>query len=301
MDNPIKEKKIVFLGTGKIAASLSYSLKKFNCNIAAVSSLSPESARSFAKKFSIPFHSSEISFVIEKGDFFILALPDDQIEKTANLIADSFEVKNLAFIHLSGALDSSYLKSLKDKGAKTGSVHIMQTFPDKTPLPLDGLNAAIETEDSRFFKLLTDIFSLLGLKSFRIDPRKKIYYHMMATIASNFMVGQIYNALHNAELSGLGSPNVEKILTPIILQSINNSFNASPIHALSGPVERGDLITIKKHIEALKNFKELKIQYIADSIGLLPIARKKNPGKSELYDKLNLYLRTELSDAVQKF
>ncbi|NWG27227.1 MAG: DUF2520 domain-containing protein, partial [Ignavibacteriaceae bacterium] len=96
-----------------------------------------------------------------------------------------------------------------------------------------------------------------------------------------FLVGNLFNAF---SLISSKSNLPKNILRQTTQSALNNVFKLSPAKALSGPIDRGDIYTIKKHLEALddeikksKNnrIKLLKKNYIIQSLLLLDVVREK--------------------------
>jgi hypothetical protein len=85
------------------------------------------------------------------------------------------------------------------------------------------------------------------------------------------------------------------ILKKTTQSALDNVFKLSPAKALSGPIDRGDVHTIKKHLEALdseirksksnKRLRLLRLNYILQSLNLLEVVKAK-------YGKLNKNHRT---------
>ncbi|MCX6151853.1 MAG: DUF2520 domain-containing protein, partial [Ignavibacteriales bacterium] len=91
-----------------------------------------------------------------------------------------------------------------------------------------------------------------------------------------------------------------ELMKPIIETTVRNAGKNGVAKSLSGPIDRGDIETIKQHINALKKFKGNKLllpNYIYQSLMLLNVAEEKygklNPEqvkiKSLLIKQLNLF------------
>ena len=82
------------------------------------------------------------------------------------------------------------------------------------------------------------------------------------------------NAAHNA-------------LSPIIQGNIHHILNDGVVNALTGPIERNDVETIKKHLSVLQG--DAKQTYIAASRQVLQIAKEKNENRD--YSKIEEILK----------
>lgn len=298
-----KNINITIVGAGKIAHSLSVSLiSKFN--IECVISRNLKNAKALAKKLSIKIFSDDLKDIPLSSDLIILSVPDDQIEKTSNRISKlKLNFTGKTFIHLSGSVSIEVLLSLKEKGASTGSVHIMQTFPSKNNVSIKNCFAAVEYDNQKTGKMLFEIAESVGLKPFGIFSAQKSLYHLSGVFASNFLIGNFYTAGRiyspvnkNIKLNELLGPLTESTLKNILSDGIRES--------LSGPVERGDITTIRNHLEDLKskwfNFSDRSLaklilsSYLVQSLILLKVTNEKNGLLSSEKKRLEKLFRAEL-------
>jgi len=190
-------------------------------------------------------------------------------------------------IHFSGVENISALKALAKKGCATGSLHLIRPFPSKNIVDIKNSPASIETESMQSKTFLLQLCRKLKLKSHTINSEEKVFHHIAAVHSSNFLVGNLFNAF---SLISSKSKYPQSILKKTTQSALDNVFKLSPAKALSGPIDRGDVYTIKKHLEALdskirqaKNKGQLNLlkrNYIIQSMCLLEVAKVK-------YGKLN--------------
>ena len=64
-------------------------------------------------------------------------------------------------------------------------------------------------------------------------------------------------------MAGLSERQARDLMEPIVRQTIDNCFRSTPQEAFSGPLRRGDLATVRKHLEALKQQPNLRELYRA--------------------------------------
>lgn len=280
--------KIAIIGAGKLAHSLTPALIQSDYDVQIVISRKISSAKSLAKKFSIPQYSNLLKKIPAEVNVFFLTVPDGEIKKTADAL--SRVRKNFTeslCIHFSGVENIAALKSLQKKGSSTGSLHIIRPFPSKNIIDIANSPASIETESKQVKFFLIQLCRKLKLNPHTINSEEKVFHHIAAVNSSNFLVGNLFNAF---SLISSKSKYPQSILRKTTQSALDNVFKLSPAKALSGPIDRGDVYTIKKHIEALnnrikkaKNREQLKLlrkNYIIQSLGLLEVAKVK-------YGKLN--------------
>jgi predicted short-subunit dehydrogenase-like oxidoreductase (DUF2520 family) len=294
--------KIAIIGAGKIAYSLSSALKKSGYDIQVVISKRLSSAKSLANKFSIPQYSNSLKKIPDEVDVLLLTVPDGEIKK----VADSLSIlkkdfKNCICIHFSGVENISALKSLQRKGCSTGSLHIIRPFPSKNIVDIRNSPASIETESRQAKTFLLHMCRQLKLKPHFISSDEKVFHHIAAVHSSNFLVGNMFNAF---SLISTKSKYPKSILRKTSQSALDNVFKLSPAKALSGPIDRGDIHTIRKHLDALdselrksksnKRLKLLRTNYIIQSLNLLEVVKAKYGRLTENHLKIEEILKSKL-------
>tara|TARA_B110000003_G_C16643110_1_gene530940 strand:+ start:355 stop:1053 length:699 start_codon:yes stop_codon:yes gene_type:complete len=169
----------------------------------------------------------------------LLAISDDSID----LVASS--IKNKLIIHFSGAHSSAYAES----------AHPLFTFGSS-------LNSLDEYESISFItekgrKSFSYLFPELKNNSFKIDPSKKILYHAWASMVGNFssvLISEYAKVLKKITLP-------VEIADPYLRQVIKNSLYTT--NPLTGPISRGDKITIQKHLKTIdEDFKKVYESFV---------------------------------------
>jgi predicted short-subunit dehydrogenase-like oxidoreductase (DUF2520 family) len=291
----IKSKNIsvAAVGAGKLAWSLIPALTNAGYKPDCLITRKLSSAKKAADTFNIKSCSDKLKNIPADSGLVLLMLPDDQIEITAKQISSfSSNVKNKIFIHFSGVYSSSILGSLSSKGALTGSFHIMQTFPSRKISSIKGSYAAVESPAKEINKFLFKLASDLELNAFEVDPSRKAEYHLAGVFASNFLVSNLFAAEKLFRQSG-SKAEFLKFIDPILSHTMENIKNKGSVNSTSGPVDRGDLHTIKLHVKALKGQKQLLHSYIIQSLNILDI-KKEQGGILPAHKEIKKYLTEKL-------
>ena len=279
--------KIAIIGAGKIAYSLVDALKKSGYNVQVIISRKVSSAKTLAKKFSIPHYSNSLKKIPAEVNVFILTVPDGEIKNAADALSKiKKQFTDLVCIHFSGVENINALNSLKIKGCATGSLHIIRPFPSKNLVDIRNSPASVETENKQAKVFLLQMCRKLKLKPHIIASNEKVFQHLAAVHSSNFLVGNLFNAF---TLISSKNKYPKSILRKTTQSALDNVFKLSPSQALSGPIDRGDIYAIKKHLDALdkeirksksNHLKLLRLNYIIQSLSLLEVVKAK-------YGKLN--------------
>jgi predicted short-subunit dehydrogenase-like oxidoreductase (DUF2520 family) len=298
----LTKQKIVIIGAGKIAYSLTSALVKSGYDVQSIISRKVNSAKLLADKFSIPHHSNSLSKIPDKVDVFFLTVPDGEIKKVSEKLSKvKRDFSKSICVHFSGVENISALKSLKKKGCATGSLHIIRPFPSKNIVDLKNSPASIETGDKRTKVFLIHLCRKLKLKPYMIDSDEKVFNHLAAVHSSNFLVGNLFNAFSLIS----SKSNISKdILRKTTQSALDNVFKLSPAKALSGPIDRGDIYTIKRHITELNaqirksknnHLKLLRRNYIIQSLSLLEVAKAKYGKLNKKHMEIETFLKKQLA------
>jgi predicted short-subunit dehydrogenase-like oxidoreductase (DUF2520 family) len=242
-------------GTGRLAHSFVYSLQNAGFYISGVYDRNLNNAKEFAEKFNIKFYTSDLyNIVVPKNSLIFLAISDSSLVDFSIIIKKELDLSNKPFfIHFSAALSSDILSQIYNDSNFIGSMHIMQTFPDKNIYSLENCYCAIETDDNDLRNLLSILAEKLSLKIKYINKRDKILYHLIGVFASNFLVANLFYTKYLAEKINISEKELMDIILPIIDTTLQNSKNNGILNSLSGPVIRNDYLTIEKHRQALQS------------------------------------------------
>src|SRR5439155_1416876 len=172
-----------------------------------------------------------------RASVVVLAVRDDAIRPLADSLARAGAVRpEHVVLHLSGALGQEALGPLVPSQAALGSLHPLQTIvdPERAPERLRGAWAAA-----------------VGLRPFRVASRAKAVYHAGAVFASNYFVVVEAVAQRLLRHAGLSDADAWAALLPLVEGTFANLSRQQPAEALTGPVARGDVDTIARHVAAL--------------------------------------------------
>lgn len=188
-------------------------------------------------------------------------VPDAEIARVADTFSQ-FQWKEKFAFHSSGVLSSDALKSLRDAGASVASVHPLMTFVKGSVPELTGVRFAIEGDTSAV-RLARSIVRDLGGRAVTIKKQDKVAYHAFATMICPLLVSLLAASEKAAALSGMSAAESRRRMFPIIRQTLRNYEKLGPAAAFSGPVVRGDVQTIRAHLNALSKVPAAKSAYAA--------------------------------------
>ncbi len=266
--------EIGFIGAGTVGTALATRLSQKGARITAASSRSLTSAERLASSLPHCHAYSSPQEVADVAELIFITTPDDAIAEVANEVHWH---PGESVVHCSGAHSLDILKPVNQAGANVGSFHPLQTFADinQAVENLPGSTFAIEAEGP-LLSTLKELTSLLDGDWIELKPGDKVVYHAAAVFACNYMVTLVELATDLWQTLGVPQKEATKALIPLLRGTVNNINNIGLPDCLTGPISRGDLGTISKHLTALKD-KNPSLLAAYKQLGLhtIPIALEK--------------------------
>ncbi len=204
----------------------------------------------------------------------VLAVRDDAVRPLAEALARAGAIRpEHVVLHLSGVQGQEALGSLVSSRAALGSLHPLQTIsePERAPERLRGAWAAVEGMP-RAVAAGEALARALGMRPFRVTGKAKAVYHAGAVFASNYFVVVEAVAQRLLRHAGLTHAQAWQALRPLVEGTLENLMRQEPKDALTGPVARGDVDTVRRHVEALT--KDDALLYRALGRAALELAEK---------------------------
>lgn len=224
---------------------------------------------------------------ISQSDIILIATPDSSIRKSCELLVSQHNwLKRSTVFHCSGSLDSRELSSASDIGANIASIHPIKSFADpiKSIQNFTGTYCGSEG-DSEALEILIPVFEKIDAHCFPIAAGQKQHYHAAAVLANNYFVTLIDAAQKLYEHAGVSRDQSMMLLTPMLEETIQNLASMGTRKSLTGPIARGDLGTVKKHLSALES-SEPDIANIYRLLGKLSLALTEMPtDKQKQFEK----------------
>jgi predicted short-subunit dehydrogenase-like oxidoreductase (DUF2520 family) len=251
---------IGIIGAGKVGVSIGFMMKKSGIAVRAISDVldaSLDTARTYLAE-DVSYTNNNLD-VVRTCDVIAITTQDRIIKDVVREIdAGMGRLDGKVLFHTSGADPSSILKPLDEKGARLGSLHPLQTFPDidsaiavlpDTYIFIEGDKSVLET--------LTFIGEKIGYRVQMIGSNDKVLYHLSAVFVCNLLC-----ALYYAGEKIMDAINIDlEPFLPIIRATLKNIENKGPLMSLTGPVIRGDLKTVESHLRAMDDMEEHKDVY----------------------------------------
>jgi predicted short-subunit dehydrogenase-like oxidoreductase (DUF2520 family) len=248
---------ISVIGAGRLGTALSIALAQNGYLVEAI--VSRSRARALRAAGLIPGKPVALEYRVldrlPRSQTVLIATPDGTIPEVGRRFAESVlsSARGRTVLHLSGALPSTVLANLSQKGFSVGSVHPLVSVSEA----VSGAHALKEARftvegDPRAQRVAREMVAALGAKSFSITTSEKALYHAAAVMSAGNVVALFDIATEMLNRTGLSRAQSREQLLGLLESTVRNLKAQKPEKALTGPFARGDIETSRQHIAALK-------------------------------------------------
>jgi len=282
---PRSSPRLGFIGPGIVGSALARGLAAVGYSVA-LFGRRPDRLRRALDRIPGGRRAASAQEIVEASDIVFLTVPDDGIRSAAEAL--TWEPGKSA-VHCSGASSLDLLTHAAEQGAAVGVFHPLQSFAtaEQAERNLPGSAFGIEASSDALLAALREMAASLGGTPLTVSGAKAIY-HASAVFASNYLVTLLDVASSLWRALGLSQEDGLKALLPLVRGTIENLETIGLPGALTGPIARGDVGTIERHLHALAEvapdalslYKELARRAI-------PIARAKGRLGAEEADQVS--------------
>lgn len=269
--------RIGIIGAGKVGTTLGKYLSIHGKNVTGFYSRTHESADEAATFAETETYSS-LCKLVEKSDVIFITTPDGVIHQVWGDLLHQ-DISNRIICHFSGSLSSHVFSGREEAGASGISMHPMYAFSDKFHSYEQFHTAYLTLEgDPEAVAVMKPMWEAIGHHVLTLKAEDKIKYHAAAAMASNEMLGLMQASLDILSECGFSEKDSMALLTPLVQGNIASMLKKGCVNALTGPVERGDAQTVRKHLQALEGSKAGKIYQSLGST-MVELAKRRNPDR----------------------
>jgi len=291
----ITERQFAIVGAGMAGRSLAAGLAARGARVVAVASRRLESAREAAALAGCPFATTDAAAAARRADVVVLSVPDDAIRPVCEALASQGAIgPGHVVVHLSGALGSDALEAARVRGASALAFHPVQTFARPDAGLFEGVACAVEG-DPDAVALGQALAEFLGATPVEVRAEDKPLYHAALCLACNYLVTLADVGAATLREAGFGDAGLEALL-PLLRAAVGNLGRVGLPAALTGPISRGDLATVRAHLEVLgARAPSLLPLYAVAGLHTVDLALRKGtlgePQAAELRQLLRLHAR----------
>src|SRR5215217_6270714 len=241
--------RVGIVGAGRVGAVLGAALTAAGHDVVAAAGLSTASAERAARLLrGVPLlHADE---VVAAADLIVLAVPDDTLGGLVAGLAETgaWRAGQLTF-HTSGAHGLAVLAPAERAGVLPLALHPAMTFSG-APEDADRLTAAPfgVTSRAEHRPVAETLVLEMGGEPFFVAEEDRRLYHAALVTGANHLVTLVAEAADLLRAAGVSEPS--RVLSPLLTAALDNGLRRGD-RGLTGPVSRGDVGTVRDHLETL--------------------------------------------------
>ncbi len=278
------------VGAGAVGTALGVALSRAGWPVGAVASRDAGRRDRFQALVPGARGFAEAAALLDEVELIILAVPDDAIPIVAGQLR---MYGGQAMIHTSGALGAEVLGPAMAAGTQVGAFHPLVAFADTelAVAALHGATVAIEGDD-QLADLLARMAEAIGAEAVRLAPGTKAAYHAAAVLAAGGFVALLDAIAELGRVAGLDEPGSLAIYGRLAEQTLANARALGIAAALTGPITRGDVGTLERHLATLRaHAPEVLPLYVAAATREIALAE----GRGALSPEAGALLRASLA------
>lgn len=250
-------KKVVVIGTGKVASHLTKALLQAGVKVLQVVGRSNESVKRLFDHIgtTLPYTTKKTE-VSQEADLYICSVKDDAITQAVQGITIP---ENALLVHTSGSTDAAVLAPF---ATYYGVLYPMQTFSYGKEVDFSKIALYIEANNANHLNRLDVFAHTLSPNVKQVDSAMRAKVHLAAVFACNF-TNHLY-ALAQDVLQEVNLPFTD--LLPLVDETTQKVHTLSPRMAQTGPAIRRDQHIINKQLDQLQGRTKSIYQLLTESI-----------------------------------
>jgi predicted short-subunit dehydrogenase-like oxidoreductase (DUF2520 family) len=240
------------VSAGRVGSVLGAALAQAGHTVVGASGVSRESVRRAAELLpDVPLLPPDE--VARRADLVLLAIPDDVLAGTVRGLAAVQALRaGQIVVHTSGAHGVDVLAPAAEVGALPLALHPAMTFAGR-PEDLQRITACsfavtADPADDAAWSVGEALVVEIGADPVRVPQAARPLYHAALTHGANHLVTLVAECADLLRAAGINP--AERLLGPLLSAALDNALRHGD-RALTGPVARGDVGTLRTHLRVL--------------------------------------------------
>ncbi len=274
MDALSRSSRIGFIGAGRVGATLAVALRQKGYTVAAAASRTFASAKALAERAPGCTAYATAQEAVDASDVVFITTSDGAIESVASAVSWR---SGQGAVHCSGAASLDILEPARRQGATVGALHPFAAFTavGASLETLPGSTFAIEG-DGEMQGFLKEIAHALRGRPIFLRPEDKPLYHATVVMTGGILIGYTAAVAELWRNFGVERSEALDAILPFMQGCVSAMRSLGIPGAVAGPYPRGDIGTVRKHVEALKSAApEMLPAYCHMALAGIPFAVEK--------------------------
>jgi predicted short-subunit dehydrogenase-like oxidoreductase (DUF2520 family) len=270
---------IGIVGSGRVAQAMGRLLCESGQPVRAIAGRTPINVRRAAAFVANGCRAVESIAIDELPRFatrVLIAVSDSGLAEVAEILVRAGFTRGTA-LHTCGARGPDVLEPLRHAGVHCGVIHPLQTIvsAEQGSRDLEQISFAL-AGDAGAVAWGREIIAAASGREIAVSPGGMATYHAGAVLASNAVAALLDSAVRLMSLAGIDDQDVLDGLGPLTRTSVENALRLGPRAALTGPIARGDIQTVRAHVQALSSATDsIRELYRAAGFVLVDLARQR--------------------------
>jgi predicted short-subunit dehydrogenase-like oxidoreductase (DUF2520 family) len=252
-------KTVAIIGAGRVGSAVGFLLNQAGYTVTAVAARTEDSAKKAQAFIGSGIALTDPVKAAMTADIVFITTPDGAIKTVCDTVVRGRGLRQgVLVIHTSGAHTRELLDSAREAAAYRAVIHPLQSISSKERgiKNIPGSYFRIEA-DPEAVQHCRDLVKALGgielnMPGWSADKSSPALYHAGAVAVSNFFVALVDFGLCFYEALGADKREALKAVLPLIKGTLANIESVGIPDALTGPIARGDVETVRDHISALR-------------------------------------------------
>lgn len=215
----------------------------------------------------------------------VLTITTRQYQQTGG----TFGWNNKIALHSSGATPLAVLKGLREHGAQIAVLHPNAILSGQEPLPLN-LVWGVSFEGLSM-EWAADFLAPAQPKLIPVSDQLRPLYHSAAALAANYSMTLFHSACRLYEATGVESSLAAEIVARFMGEGVRAATEQGVVEGLTGPVARGDILTVQQHLRSINQATPELTNVIAELVRTTVMLAR--PSEIKEWDRMISGMRAE--------
>jgi len=250
---------VAIIGAGRVGGAIGRLLAQAGYTVAAVAARKQETAEKARAFIGSGEPLIDAVKAAASADIVFITTSDGAIKSTCDAIATGGGFRaGMIVVHTSGAQTLGLLHSARTAGAHRAVLHPLQSVPtmELGEKNIPGSYFRIEADPEAAATAHGLVKAMGGIElvmpKWTSGRESAALYHAGAVAASNYLVALVDLSLRFYEALGADRKDALKAVLPLIKGTLANIESVGVPEALTGPIMRGDVQTLRGHLDAIR-------------------------------------------------
>ena len=254
------------VGAGPVATALAGALRLGGVPVLGLWARRAAPARAAGSTAGVAAFSSAPPDILLETEVVILAVRDSAITEVSQMLLGTGLInKRHVLLQCGGAMSAKeVLGPVAGQVAGVATLHPLSAIADgKLAMrALKGTVFGVEGDDAGRAVAGKLVAAMSGIV-LALDGAQMAAYHAAAALASNYLVATLDAAAAVLASAGIAPDKAAQALVPLAEGALRNIAANGTTGGLTGPVRRGDVATVQRHLDAVRDRPELAEIYRA--------------------------------------